>query len=174
MWKVGIYILCGMLICCTNAKNVRNESVDSIPLLDNVLDSVYFSKYKLNNKHVILCVFSYTIDSNKFLFIGPVPCIHKNSKSYLEYKGYLLDYIGIDDTVANIVLPLNKFKTDYPIVGYVNYYDHSDIHWDVKGKTYLIHGKDSLTLFHPDKEHERILLDILLKTGLFVPPPPPL
>ena len=160
-------------MCCTNAKTVRNESVDSIPLLDNVLDSVCLSKYKENNKHVILCVFFYSIDTNKFLCIGPAPCIHKNSKNYLEYKNYLIDYIGIDDTVANIVLPLNEFKTNYPIEGNISCNDLPYMLWDIEPKTYLICGKDSLTLFYPDEEHNRILWDIFLKTGLLVPPPPP-
>ena len=176
MWKVCVHIiLCGLLVFCTNSQSKSKSGCDNIciPLLDNVLDSVYLSQYKRDNKNVILGVFFYTIDTNKFLIIVPFPCIHYYSKSYLEYKNYLIDYAGVDDSVANMILPLHKFKTVYPIEGYISWDDYQGTHWDVEGKTYLIHGKDSLTLFYPDEEHERILLDMLIKEGLFVPPPPP-
>ena len=176
MWKVCIAVLCALLVCCNNSKNRtgydKNDD-DCIPLLDNILDSVYLNQYKQdNNKHVILGVFFYTIDTSNFLIIGPVPCVQRYSKSYLEYKNYLIDYIGIDDSVARIVLPINKMKTDYPIEGYINFIDCPKIHWDVEAKTYFICGKDSLILYYPDKEHERILWDIMEKTSIIRPLPP--
>lgn len=171
MWKVSIFILCAF-VCCNNPKSKGgSDKIDCIPLLDNVLDSVYLSQYKRDNKHVILCVFFYTIDTSKFLSITPAPCVQKLSKSYLEYKSYLIDYVGIDDAAANLVLPLDKFKTDYPIEGYNSWNDYPEITWDVQENTYLICGKDSLTPFHPDKEHELILWDIFEREGFLVPPP---
>ena len=178
MKKVDTYIiviLCAILVCCNNAKNKDRCDNICIPLLDNVLDSVYLSKYKQDdNKNIIVLVFFYAIDTNKFLIIGPAPCIHSLSKSYYEYKNYIIDYVGVDNTVVNIVLPLDRFKTEYPVEGYISCNDLPYLLWDVEPKTYLIHGKDSLTLFNPDKEHKRILWDIFEKKGFWVPPPTPI
>ena len=172
-----ITVFCIGFSCCCNRtgnKEVDKESLTSKydSLFRFVVEQFDTIQYKHDNKYVILKVVFYDMDGMNFLKVGKVPYYsQKFSKGYFEYeRKFLIEYGGINDSLANQYIPLSELKTEYPIEGYQSEYD-SD--WDYREKIYILYSKDSIKQFEVTYEHYNRLYKKLEEAGMVLLPPPP-
>ena len=167
------FFLLSFFSCSSQLKHNNDQKDIYISIFEKIINDSNYHRYQYGNEQVIISVLFYNIGVDNFMLVGPVPYYsEKYSRGYIESDHFLLQYIGINDSLANVFLPLTDLKTDYPINGYTD--DHVPMEWDVPAKTYLIHGKDSISVFQPDKVHSGLLERKLQENGQYwLPPPPP-
>jgi hypothetical protein len=173
-----IAIFCiGLLYCCnrTGKKEVDKESLT--PKCDSlfrfVVEQFDTLQYKRNNKYVILNVVFYDMDGVNYLEVVPRPFYSQRfSKGYFEYeRKFLIQYGGINDSLANQYISVQDLKTEYPIEGYES--EDNDLDWDYPEKTYILYDKDSIVQFRISYEHYDRLYKKLEKKGMVLVPPTP-
>ena len=177
MWLFRLFaVFCiGVLYCCNRTGKKEMDKGSLTPQYDSLFSLVVEQfdtlQYKHDNKHVILNVIFYDLDGVNFLEVSQKPYYSQRfSRGYFEYeRKFLIQYGGINDSLAKQYIPLNELKTEYPIEGYQSKFD---IDWDVPERTYILFGKDSIKRFQVSKEHYDRLYKKLEEEGMVLIPPP--
>lgn len=170
-------IFCIGGLCCSNrakreiGKENLTSKYDSLFVL--IIEQFDTIKHKHGNKHIILNVVFYNLNDTNFLKVGKRPFYSQRfSRGYFEYEGkFLIEYGGINDSLAKSYIPLNELRTQYPIEGYQSEFD---IDWDYPERTYILFDNDSVERFQASKEHCDRLCKKMEEEGMvLIPPPPP-